>query len=69
MCGAKNLVEALSSALENCKLEIYKLQRCFMTEKSPMFKPTSETHETDIMTQTDEVRSACCSQDSALGSE
>jgi RNAse (barnase) inhibitor barstar len=31
MCEKHSIVEALSSALEHCKSEIYKLQRCYHT--------------------------------------
>ena len=63
MCSARNLEDALSSALENCKLEMYKLQWCYMTQRSEHIK--IETAEESVLAASvDEKRIECCSKDS-----
>ena len=63
MCSARNLEDALSSALENCKLEMYKLQWCYMTQRSEHVK-IEPAEESVLAASVDEKRIECCSKDS-----
>ena len=63
MCSARNLEDALSSALENCKLEMYKLQWCYMTQRSEHIK-IEPAEESVLAASVDEKRIECCSKDS-----
>lgn len=67
MCSARNLEDALSSALENCKLEMYKLQWCFMTERSSKIDKFTAADEESVMAKNDDARTMCCEKDSVNG--
>ena len=61
MCTAKNMVDSLSMATESCKMQIHKVQRCYLTAKS---RDESNPKEADIVSRTDFLRIDCCSKES-----
>lgn len=61
MCTAKNMVDSLSMATESCKMQIHKVQRCYLTGK---VRDESNPKETDIISRTDFLRIDCCAKES-----
>lgn len=61
MCTAANMVDSLSMATESCKMQIHKVQKCYLTGKT---KDEKNPTENEIITKTDFMRKDCCAKES-----
>ena len=61
MCTAANMVDSPSMATESCKMQIHKVQKCYLTGKT---KDDKNPTENEIITKTDFMRKDCCAKES-----